>query len=108
MPLSLAIKGGLVVDPSSGLEKNATVLIDGQRFAGICEEGTEPECLSEIDASGCIVTPGLIDTHLHMFYAGTENGILPDLTLLPMGVTAGIDQGSAGSGNFQAFYDLIM
>ena len=108
MSLSLVIKGGLVVDPASGIEKKASVLINGQRFAGTCEDGAEPECASEINATGCIVTPGLIDTHLHMFYAGTENGIIPDLTLLPMGVTAGIDQGSAGSGNFKAFHDLVI
>ena len=108
MPVNLVIRGGLVIDPSSGLEKKASVLIDGQKFAGICEDGAEPEHVSEIDASGCIVTPGLIDTHIHVFHSGTENGIFPDLMLLPMGVTAGIDQGSSGSGNFKAFYDLVI
>ena len=108
MSATIAVKGGLVVDPASGFEGKASVLIEGQKFAGICPDGAEPESASEIDASGCIVTPGLIDTHIHVFHSGTENGIFPDMTLLPMGVTAGIDQGSAGSGNFKAFHDLVI
>ena len=108
MPADIIIRGGTVIDAASETEKRASVIIEGGRCAGICEDGAEPQALQEIDASGCIVAPGLIDTHLHMFYAGTENGILPDATLLPMGVTAGIDQGSAGSGNFRAFYDSVI
>lgn len=108
MSVSLVIRGGLVVDPASGTQTVASVLIDNGNFVGICEEGREPESAEVIDARGCVVTPGLIDCHMHMFYKGTENGIDPDTTLLPMGVTAGIDQGSAGSGNFELFYDAII
>lgn len=108
MSESLIVKNGTVLDSALGVNRTASVMIDGERFAGIYEKGCEPQASQEIDASGCLVMPGLIDTHVHVFHAGTENGIAPDLTLLPMGVTAGIDQGSAGSGNFQAFYDSII
>lgn len=105
---SLIIKNGTVLDSALGINRQASVLIDGERFAGIYEIGSEPHAVQEIDASGCLVMPGLIDTHIHVFHSGTENGIISDSTLLPMGVTAGIDQGSAGSGNFQAFYDSVI
>ena len=105
---SLIVKNGTILDSSLGINREASVMIDGEYFAGIYESGSEPQAVQEIDASGCLVMPGLIDTHIHVFNAGTENGIIPDLTLLPMGVTAGIDQGSAGSGNFQGFYDSII
>ncbi|MBQ6002946.1 MAG: amidohydrolase family protein [Synergistaceae bacterium] len=105
---SLIVKNGTVLDSSLGINREASVMIDDAYFAGIYDKGNEPPAVQEIDASGCLVMPGLIDTHIHVFNAGTENGIIPDLTLLPMGVTAGIDQGSAGSGNFQGFYDSII
>ena len=108
MTASLVIRGGMVVDPANGVERRASLIVEEGRVAGLCEVGAEPAAQQTIDAEGCIVTPGLIDTHLHMFHGGTENGIVPDATLLPMGVTAGIDQGSAGSGNFQIFYDSII
>lgn len=108
MSVSLVIRGGLVVDPLSETKRIASVLIDGNHCAGICDDSKEPEAKQTIDASGCIVMPGLIDSHIHVFYGGTENGVNPDLTLLPMGVTAGIDQGSAGSGNFELFYDSVI
>lgn len=105
---SLAIKNGTVLDSALGMNRVASVMIEGGKFAGIYESGNEPHADHEIDASGSLVMPGLIDTHIHVFHAGTENGVIPDLTLLPMGVTAGIDQGSAGSGNFQSFYDSVI
>ena len=108
MTASLVIRGGMVVDPANGVERRASLIVEEGRVAGLCDDGAEPAAQQTIDAEGCIVTPGLIDTHLHMFHGGTENGIVPDATLLPMGVTAGIDQGSAGSGNFQIFYDSII
>jgi dihydroorotase len=108
MTASLVIRGGMVVDPANGIERRTSLIVEEGRIAGICNDGAEPSAQQTIDAEGCIVTPGLIDTHLHMFHGGTENGIVPDTTLLPMGVTAGIDQGSAGSGNFQIFYDSII
>ncbi len=108
MTASLVIRGGMVVDPANGIERRTSLIVEEGRIAGLCDDGAEPSAQQTIDAEGCIVTPGLIDTHLHMFHGGTENGIVPDMTLLPMGVTAGIDQGSAGSGNFQIFYDSII
>lgn len=108
MSESLIVKNGTVLESALGINREASVMINDAYFAGIYEKGNEPPNAQEIDASGCLVMPGLIDTHLHVFNAGTENGIIPDLTLLPMGVTACIDQGSAGSGNFQAFYNSVI
>ena len=108
MTASLVIRGGMVVDPANGVERRASLIVEEGRVAGLCDDGAEPSAQQTIDAEGCIVTPGLIDTHIHVFHGGTENGVVPDTTLLPMGVTAGIDQGSAGSGNFQIFYDSVI
>ena len=108
MNVDKAIINGTVIDPVRETKKIGTVLLEGNRIASVDYSGCVPAAKEVIDASGCIVTPGLIDSHVHLFYGGTENGMLPDLTLLPMGVTTAVDQGSAGSATFQTFYDSIL
>ncbi len=52
---------------------NGSVLIDGDRIAGILE-GETPECEHVIDATGMILVPGVIDTHVHFRDGGqSEN-----------------------------------
>lgn len=103
-----AIVNGTVIDPIRETEKIGTVLLEGNQIVGVDYSGSVPEVREIIDAAGCIVTPGLIDSHVHLFHGGTENGVVPDLTLLPMGVTAAVDQGSSGSATFQVFHDSIL
>ena len=108
MKLDILIRNGTVIDPASKTQKIANVGIKDGIFTGIYEAINVPESKQEIDASGCIVTPGLIDSHLHVFCGGTENGIVPDCTLIPMGITTAVDQGSAGAGNFEAFHESVI
>jgi dihydroorotase len=61
----LLIQGGRVIDPASGFNQTADVLIsDGV----IAEIGRVPgaRAARKIDAEGCIVAPGLIDVHVHL------------------------------------------
>ena len=52
---------------------NGSVLIDGDRIADIFE-GDTPECENVIDATGMILMPGVIDTHVHFRDGGqSEN-----------------------------------
>ena len=39
----------------------------GGFVTAVGEPGQEPEARDVIDASGCLVTPGLVNTHHHMF-----------------------------------------
>jgi cytosine/adenosine deaminase-related metal-dependent hydrolase len=36
-------------------------------IVGVGERGSEPEAVRTIDASGCLVTPGLVNTHHHIY-----------------------------------------
>ena len=58
------IRGGRVIDPESGLDGKADVMISG----GLVEKvGKKLSGADEVfDASGMIVTPGLIDMHVHL------------------------------------------
>ena len=63
----LVIKGGDVLDPSQSLRGKRDI---GIRWGAI--EAIEPEipaarALKTIDASGKLVTPGLVDLHCHVY-----------------------------------------
>ncbi len=73
--MQLMLKGGRVVDPSSGLDEVADVLITDGRIAEIgqidsASIGLNPADI--VDVSGKIVLPGLIDMHVHFREPGFE------------------------------------
>src|SRR5918998_3906376 len=66
--MSRLIRGGRVVTATDAFD--ADVLIDGESIVAV---GTGLQGDEEIDASGCLVMPGLVDnhTHLSMPFGGT-------------------------------------
>lgn len=103
MKVDLRIIGGTVIDPERGINGPGEVLIRGNKIVSRVRDGEAVEAERTIDAKGCLVLPGLIDFHAHLFGGGTESGVDADLALLPMGVTTGVDAGSCGSANFDCF-----
>src|SRR3954470_15675625 len=67
-PMTRLIRGGRVVTATDTFD--ADVLIDGESIAAV---GTGLQGDEVMDASGCLVIPGLIDnhTHLSMPFGGT-------------------------------------
>ena len=59
----LAIRGGRVIDPETGLDAIRDVAVDGGRVTAVAE--TVGAAREEIDAAGLIVAPGFIDLHAH-------------------------------------------
>ena len=71
----ILIKNGTVIDPENNLEQQAEVLIKDGKIVKIAQKiseedfqkwnsGCDADC-EVIDASGCIVAPGLVDVHVH-------------------------------------------
>ena len=103
----LVIKGGDVVDPSQSLRGKRDI---GVRF-GIIEaiEADIPAARAQklIDASGKIVSPGLIDLHCHVYPYGSAIGIPADELIAQQGTTTCVSAGDAGANNFAAFRRFI-
>ncbi len=60
----LLIKNGRVVDPVTKTDRIMDILIDGNKIAATGEHLERKET-EVIDATGLVVAPGLVDTHVH-------------------------------------------
>ncbi len=67
---SIVIEGGRVIDPSQKLDRITNVLIEGGHIAALDVSPDAAE--TRIDAGGRIVSPGLIDMHVHLREPGRE------------------------------------
>ncbi len=70
--MAIVIKNGRVIDPASGTDRVADVLIVKGRVAGVAPGLSSPKA-QVIDASGMIVAPGFIDMHVHLREPGFEH-----------------------------------
>ena len=61
----ILIKNGRVADPKSGTDALLDVLIDDGKIAGLGKYAQEDGIDTVIDATGYVVAPGLVDTHVH-------------------------------------------
>ena len=61
----LLIRNGYMIDPKSGREGVFDILTDGDRIVKIAEKIEVPEGCEVLDAEGMIVSPGLVDVHVH-------------------------------------------
>jgi len=68
------LKGGRVIDPSLKLDGEYDVLIEGNHIEGVELRGgfDSVDGLKVIDVKGQIVTPGLVDVHVHLRDPGQE------------------------------------
>ena len=108
----LVLRGGRVIDPKNSIDRVADVAITNGRIAAI---GTNLTGKRTLDVSGLVVTPGLVDIHVHLFattgvkdaWAG-DNSVYPDGFSFRTGVTAMADAGSSGWRNFETFRHTVI
>jgi dihydroorotase len=69
----LVLRGGRVVDPSRGLDGVMDLLLAGGVVARVGRDIEAPEGARILDVTGLVVTPGLIDIHVHLREPGGEH-----------------------------------
>jgi dihydroorotase len=104
----LVIAGGTLVDPAQGVQERKDVAVDKGRIIRIAKDIPREEGWDVLDASGHIVTPGLIDLHVHVYPGVSHYGIHPDPTCLARGVTTVCDAGSSGADTFEGLKRYII
>lgn len=109
------IKGGRVIDPRNGLDAVRDVAIKDGKIAAVSTDIAAARAMKAVDAKGLLVTPGLIDLHVHVFpgeklrdYAGGDWSVFPDGFTLRSCVTTVNDAGTSGWRNFPDFKRRII
>ena len=102
----LVIQGGRVIDPAAEIDGVMDVAVKDGKIARVAEDIPADQAKKAIDASGAIVTPGLIDLHAHVY--GYSGSIFPDDTALFAGTTTVVDCGGAGWRTFEEFKETVI
>ena len=95
----LLIENGLVIDPANNINQiPLNIAVKDGKVLDVFEVGANVlyKANETYDSTGCYVTPGLIDVHVHCYEHVTSLGVNPDDTCLARGVTTVVDAGSAG------------
>ena len=101
----ILIKNGTVIDPANNIHDVLDVAIEGGKISAVLKN-IEAESVNEVDASGCIVVPGLIDHHSHV-YPLAKIGIPAESVCFSSGVTTIVDAGSTGAKTFRQHKEFI-
>lgn len=104
----MLIRGGRVIDPAQNLSAETDIAIAGGRILRIEPKMNPAEARQVLDARGMIVTPGLVDVHVHVYDGVAPLGIPADPNCIAKGVTTVVDAGSAGAHTFPGFRQYVV
>jgi len=111
----LLLQGGRVIDAKNQLSAVRDVAIQNGRIAEVASHIDAAKAAKVVDVSGLLVTPGLVDIHVHVYastgvqgaYSG-DNSVYPDGFTFRVGVTTVADAGSSGWRNFPDFKEHVI
>ena len=105
----LVLKGGQVIDPKNQINARMDVAVANGRIARVAADIPASESKKTVDVAGLVVTPGLIDIHVHVYPRPEEKSIARDSSVLAdahtfrSGVTTVVDAGTSGWRTFPDF-----
>ncbi len=103
--MAVLLRGGRVTDPSSEFDRIADVLCDDGVITAIGADlaehpGLVPVGSDIVDCAGMLVTPGLIDLHVHVMPGLGDFCVRADDVGVGMGVPMLVDGGTSGVATF--------
>ena len=104
----ILISGGRMFFGEERAFRRGDVLVDGGRIARVADQLTPDTDTEVVDATGKLVSPGLIDFHMHAFRYGHLLSVDVDDVAPGSGTTTFVDAGSAGSLHFPAFKAYVI
>jgi dihydroorotase len=104
----LLIKGGTVIDPGRNLHAPLDVAVKDGKILELGPDIPAARALRVVSAKGKIVTPGLIDVHVHIFEGVGPTGLNADQYCLGRGVTTAVDAGSTGYADIAGFRQYVI
>ena len=93
----LVISGGRVIDPANGIDGGYQVAVKDGLVAAVAKALPPHRAKDTLDARGSIVTPGVIDMHVHNFQWVTGHALNADDMGVHSGVTTAVSMGDTGS-----------
>lgn len=106
--VDLLIRNGRLIDPAGNVDERRDLAIHNGRVSAVAKNLDPSQATETIDAAGLIVTPGMIDLHVHVYAGVSHYGIDADPTCLARGVTTAVDAGSAGAATFDGMRRYII
>ena len=100
------LKGGRLIDPAGGKDGQFDIRVRDGKVDAI-GENLDSDGATVIDVKDRIVTPGLIDVHLHLMKGLGAFGVDPDIFGVGSGVTTVVDAGSAGHTMLNVFRNYV-
>jgi len=106
----LLLKGGRVIDPANNIDAPLDVAVRGDRIAQVAPDLPAAQAAQTVDASGMVVTPGLIDIHAHVYHTREPEtlSVIADHHTFRSGVTTVVDTGTAGAKHFLHFKRTVI
>lgn len=108
--VDLVLKGGRVIDPANAIDGPADVALGGGKVIAVGSNLNLPSGVKALDVSGKIVTPGIIDMHVHCFerHANSHLSLNPIVNTFSAGVTTVVDAGTSGWRDFAQFKEEVI
>ena len=100
------LKGGHLIDSAGGKDGRFDIRVRGGKIDAVGVDLAQ-DGATAIDLKDQIVTPGLIDVHLHLMKGLGAFGVDPDIFGVGSGVTTVVDAGSAGHTLLNVFRNYV-
>ncbi len=109
--MKVLLKGGMLIDGTTYvLPAQQDVIIEDTKILAVVPKNSQKEDDFDdiVDVSGLLISPGIIDLHVHISDGLAKIGCMPDIIGKNLGVSTVIDAGTYGSDTFSYLYDNII